>query len=61
MNQQPLNGSEIRDLARAIAEKLKNPETTEEELKQEVETAVVSALIRRELENYILVPKHNGL
>ena len=61
MNQQPLNGSEIRDLARTIAEKLKNPETTEEDLKQVIETAVASALIRNELENYILLPKHKGL
>lgn len=61
MNQQPLNGSEIRELARIIAEKLKDPNTTEEDLKQEVEMAVVSALIRKELDNYILLPKHKGL
>jgi len=61
MNQQPLSGSEIRDLAFKIAKLLKKEDIKEEAIIQAIEEAVIAKLVEDSLNQYILLPKYKGI
>ena len=61
MNQQPLSGSEIRDLAFKIAKLLKKEDVKEEAIIQAIEEAVIAKLVEDSLNQFILLPKYKGI
>ena len=61
MTQQPLSGSEIRDLAFKIAKLLKKEDVKEEVILQTIEEAIIAKLVEDSLNQFILVPKYKGI